>query len=115
MVWTPRLPDLRTRGTVPWQLNVPLEAATVWHNTVLARLGALSPLRYVTTTPVPGAKPEPEATTGVLRFPLAGDNANLGTGGAGDTGDVIGVTVSAAVPETTAAESVAVIVVTPSP
>jgi hypothetical protein len=114
IVWLPRFPDRRPRGMVPWQLKVPLLAATVRHNTVLPRLWVFSPLRYVIVKVFPGVNPEPLARTGVIFFPETGVNASWGTDGAGDTGVVTGVTVSTAAPGAGVSESVAVIVVTPS-
>jgi hypothetical protein len=74
----------------------------------------LLPLRYVTVTAFPGSNPEPWATTSALFFPEDGVKAICGTGGAGDTGVVTGVTVSTAVPESKELGSVALIVVAPS-
>ena len=73
----------------------------------------MRPLRYVTVTPSPGVYPEPAATTTAFLLPEDGVNANCGIGGAGDTGMAMGVTVTAAVPESTAAGSEAVMVVAP--
>jgi hypothetical protein len=51
---------------------------------------------------------------GAFRIPEEGVIASSGTGAGGDTGDVTGVTVSTAAPESSEAGSVAVIVVAPS-
>ena len=65
-------------------------------------------------TGVPGVNPEPWATTADFLFPVAGESANCGMGGAEDTGVVTSVTVSAAVPEMSEEGSDAEIVVAPS-
>jgi hypothetical protein len=71
-----------------------------------------NPLRYVTVTVVPGAKLAPAVVTGVRLHPDTGDNAIWAAAGAGGS-TPMGVTVRTAVPESRAAESVAVIVAAP--
>jgi hypothetical protein len=82
-VWCPRLPDRARRGILAPQLNVPFEATVVVHSTVLARLCARSPLKYVTVTGLPGTKLVPLAITPVRTRPDAGDKLSSGTGGVG--------------------------------